>query len=68
MDIDKNTTALLSLDFQHDIVSVDGKFGAHGLGAEVEAAGAIPNAARPGAASGWAARGASGLRWHRGRR
>jgi len=46
MDIDKSSTALLALDFQHDIVSRDGKFGSHGLGEVVDAMGAIPSAAR----------------------
>jgi len=46
MDIDHGSTTFVAMDFQHDIVSVDGKFGAHGLGEQVEAAGAIPTAAR----------------------
>ena len=46
MDIDLNSTALVLMDFQHDIVSVDGKFGSQGLGAVVEESGAIPTAAR----------------------
>ena len=46
MDIDKSSTALIAMDFQHDIVSVDGKFGSQGLGAVVEEMGAIPTASR----------------------
>lgn len=46
MDIDKSSAALIAMDFQHDIVSVDGKFGSQGLGAVVEQMGAIPAAAR----------------------
>ncbi len=46
MDIDLDTTALLLIDLQHDIVSVDGKFGSQGLGSMVEDAVAIPAAAR----------------------
>lgn len=46
MDVEPDRTALLVLDYQHDIVSEEGKLGSQGLGAEVSAAGAIPATAR----------------------
>jgi biuret amidohydrolase len=46
VELDKAHSALVVLDLQHDIVSPQGKFGSHGLGEQVQAAGAIPAAAR----------------------
>lgn len=45
MELDKDRNALVVLDLQHDIVSPEGKFGSHGLGEQVAAAGAIAAAA-----------------------
>ncbi len=46
MELTTGRTALLVMDYQHDIVAEDGKFGSQGLGAEVTAAGAIKKAAQ----------------------
>lgn len=41
MDIDRSTSALLVMDLQFDIVSPQGKFGAHGAGQAVAEAGTL---------------------------
>ncbi|MFN0090269.1 MAG: cysteine hydrolase family protein [Acidimicrobiales bacterium] len=46
MNVDNSTTALLVMDLQHDIVSIDGALGSHGLGFEVEKAGTIEACSR----------------------
>lgn len=46
MEVDRSKTALLVMDLQHDIVSIDGALGSHGLGAEVKKAGTVEQCSR----------------------